>query len=263
MTVDGDDAPCPRGKSAYGKKTVLFICTHNSARSQMAEGFLRALYGLKYDAHSAGTEPSDVNPYAVKVMAEVGIDISMQKSKSITEFRGNYFDTIVTVCDHAKETCPYFPGGGKTIHKGFEDPSSFKGTDDETLIVFRQVRDDIKKWIDTDFGRRDTQIETEAVENIKSNKDDTVQKKPCCAAAALRATKSICVSRQQVAISQLDTILEKAVLVSDSGEDAIRKELIRLAKIYNYIPSSAESAYEDALYEEFRKTRGVADERYG
>ena len=109
------------------KQKVLFICTHNSARSQMAEGLLNALYGDRYEAYSAGTQPTEVNPYAIKVMAEMGIDISKHRSKSVEEFRGKKFDYVVTVCDHAKETCPFFPGGEKYLHQGFKDPSDLRG----------------------------------------------------------------------------------------------------------------------------------------
>ena len=133
------------------KKNVLFICAHNSARSQMAEAFLNALYGSKYKAHSAGTEPAKVNPYAVKVMAEVGIDISKHRSKSIEEFRGKNFNHVVTVCDHAKEVCPFFPGE-KILHKGFDDPSEFEGAEDKILGEVRRVRDEIKAWIEKTFG---------------------------------------------------------------------------------------------------------------
>ena len=134
------------------KKKVLFICTHNSARSQMAEGFLNALYGDRYEGYSAGIEPAKINPYAVKVMAEIGIDISTHRSKSIEEFRGENFDYVVTVCDHAKEACPFFPGE-KVLHKGFKDPSEFKGTEDEMLEKVRGVRDEIKDWIEKTFSK--------------------------------------------------------------------------------------------------------------
>ena len=90
-------------------KRVLFICTHNSARSQMAEGFLNALYGDRYKGYSAGIEPTKVNPYVIKAMAEMGIDFSKQRSKGLEEFRDQNFDYVVTVCDHAKEACPFFP----------------------------------------------------------------------------------------------------------------------------------------------------------
>ena len=109
------------------KKKVLLICTHNSARSQMAEGLLNALYGNKYKAYSAGTKPSFVNPYAIEVMAEIGIDISKHRSKSIDEFQGITFDYVITVCDNAKATCPFSPGAGEYLHKSFDDPSDFNG----------------------------------------------------------------------------------------------------------------------------------------
>jgi len=134
------------------KQKVLFICTHNSARSQMAEGLLRALYGDRYEVYSAGTQPSKVNPYAIKVMSEIGVDILNHRSKSIEEFRGTEFDYVVTVCDKAKETCPFFLGGKEYLHKSFRDPFDFEGTDDEKMKIFRQVRDEIEEWIIKTFG---------------------------------------------------------------------------------------------------------------
>ncbi|MEM1513729.1 MAG: arsenate reductase ArsC [Candidatus Thermoplasmatota archaeon] len=133
------------------KQKVLFICMHNSARSQMAEGFLRAMCGEYYEAYSAGVQPSEVNPYAIKVMSEIGIDISKHRSKSIDEFYGIKFDYIVTVCDDAKEACPFFPGGKKYVHKGFIDPSKYEATEEEKLMIFRKVRDEIKEWIEKEF----------------------------------------------------------------------------------------------------------------
>jgi arsenate reductase len=118
----------------------------------MAEGFLNALHGDRYEAKSAGIEPTKVNPYAIKVMAEAGVDISKQHSKSIEEFRGEIFDYVVTVCDDAKEACPFFPGD-KVLHKGFRDPSRLKGSDDEILKKVRRVRDEIRDWIEETFGR--------------------------------------------------------------------------------------------------------------
>jgi arsenate reductase len=137
------------------KKRIIFICTHNSARSQMAEGILRTLYGDKFEVFSAGTEPTNVNPFAIEVMKEIGIDISKQRAKSVKEFLGEDFDLVVTVCDHAKESCPFFPGGKRYAHKGFEDPSQFKGNDEEILSGFRKVRDEIKEWIEKAFGEGD------------------------------------------------------------------------------------------------------------
>ncbi|MDH7511703.1 MAG: arsenate reductase ArsC [Clostridiales bacterium] len=134
------------------KKKVLFICTHNSARSQMAEGFLRARYGNDYEVFSAGTEPTAVHPYAVQVMEEVGIDISSHKAKDMSEFIGQEMDEVVTVCDQAREACPFFPYGKKSFHQSFPDPSSFRGSGEEQLAFFRQVRDLIRDWIKKQFG---------------------------------------------------------------------------------------------------------------
>lgn len=132
-------------------KKVLFICTHNSARSQMAEGLIRSLYGDVYDAYSAGIEPSVVRKEAIKVMKEIGIDISKQRSKSVEEFIEMKFDYVVTVCDHAKDTCPFFPGGKNYMHQGFYDPSEYRGIESERLSKFRDVRDEIKDWIERTF----------------------------------------------------------------------------------------------------------------
>ena len=117
----------------------------------MAEGFLNALLGDRYEGQSAGIEPSRVNPYAIKAMAEVGIDISKHRSKSIEEFRGRNFDYVVTVCDSAREACPFFPGE-VLLHKEFRDPSEFRGTEDEIMRQVRQVRDEIKEWMMKTFG---------------------------------------------------------------------------------------------------------------
>lgn len=138
------------------KKEVLFICTHNSARSQMAEGLLNSLYRSSYPAFSAGTVATRVNPHAIKVMQEMGIDISRHRSKSIEEFRERSFDIVVTVCDSARESCPFFPGK-KVIHKSFPDPSGAKGKEQEILQKFREVRDDIKEWIEIEFGGQPVQ----------------------------------------------------------------------------------------------------------
>lgn len=118
----------------------------------MVEGFLRHLYGDSYEAYSAGLEVTEVNPYAIRVMKELGIDISNHRSKSIEEFRGIVFDYVVTVCDSAKERCPFFPGK-KVIHKGFEDPAKFVDEEEEKLKVFRKVRDEIKNWIIETFDK--------------------------------------------------------------------------------------------------------------
>jgi len=131
------------------KPTILFICTHNSARSQIAEGYLKNRYGDRYTAYSAGTEVTHVHPLAIQVMDEIGIDISNHRSKPLLEFFDTDIDFVVTVCDGAKSVCPVFPGAKKTIHQGFTDPSSGTGPDEEKLSVFRAVRDEIMRWIDS------------------------------------------------------------------------------------------------------------------
>lgn len=125
------------------KTRVLFLCTGNSCRSQMAEGFPRTYGGARYEAHSAGARPSTLNPLAVEVMREVGIDISGQRSKNATEYLGTHFPMIVTVCDNAREHCPIFPGPSVRQHWPFEDPAEAKGNREERLALFRKVRDQI------------------------------------------------------------------------------------------------------------------------
>lgn len=129
---------------AMDKRRVLFICTHNSARSQMAEGFLRALGGERFKAFSAGTTPGEVRPEAIQAMAEVGIDISDQESKSLDPYLEDSFSWVITVCDRARETCPVFPGAEQAGHWQFDDPSEADGTLDERMAVFRRVRDEIR-----------------------------------------------------------------------------------------------------------------------
>lgn len=129
------------------KKKILFVCTHNASRSQMAEGLLRALRGDCWEAYSAGTAPTGVHPGAVAAMAEIGIDIRSHRAKGLDAFKGAAFDEVVTVCDHAQETCPVVPGGGMKRHQSFEDPAAAKGTEAEVLAVFRRVRDEIRTWI--------------------------------------------------------------------------------------------------------------------
>jgi arsenate reductase len=127
---------------------VLIICTGNSARSQMAEGILRHDGGGAFEVESAGVKPSSVRPEAIQVMHEIGIDISDQRSKSVEEFIGREFDYIITVCDHAKETCPVFPGKANRIHQSFEDPpAAGEGSEEERLEIFRRVRDEIRGWM--------------------------------------------------------------------------------------------------------------------
>jgi len=151
------------------KMKVLFLCEHNSARSQMAEGMLKHLYGEKYEAFSAGSNPTQVNPLAIKVMAEIGIDISRQTSKSIEEFRNTEIDLVVSVCrSSAKLMCSLcsspivmgrpeiinttIPGAKHYLHHGFNDPSEVDGSDEEKTMAFRRIRDDIKQWIIDNFA---------------------------------------------------------------------------------------------------------------
>ena len=122
---------------------MLFLSTHNSARSQMAEGLLRHLTGDRFEAYSAGTEATHVRPQALRVMGELGIDISGQESKTLDRYLGEPFDYVITVCDDAKEACPFFPGASERLHWSFPDPSKAGGTEEERLGVFRRVRDDI------------------------------------------------------------------------------------------------------------------------
>jgi len=134
------------------KKRVLFICTHNACRSQMAEGLLRLRYGDRYEVFSAGTSPSRVNPWAIRVMAELDNDISSQVSNHVEEYIGEPFDVVVTTCDTARETCPAFPGAAKVIHRSFEDPAGTAGSKEKILAAFRKVRDEIDGWIQDNFG---------------------------------------------------------------------------------------------------------------
>ena len=127
-------------------KEILFICTHNSARSQMAEALSNTYLSNSYKAYSAGTTATKVNPYVVKGLNEIGIDTSKLCSTSINEFKGKQFDVVVTVCDSAKEACPFFPGK-QVMHKSFADPSKFEGTEEQIMQQVRKVRDEIKEWI--------------------------------------------------------------------------------------------------------------------
>ena len=123
---------------------VLFICTHNSARSQMAEALLRHLGGESFEAYSAGTEATVVRPLAVEAMAELGIDISAQESKTLERYLPQQWDRVITVCDDANESCPVFPGAGARDHWSFEDPSKATGAPDQQMAVYRRVRDEIE-----------------------------------------------------------------------------------------------------------------------
>ena len=136
------------------KRRVLFLCTHNSARSQMAEGLLRHLAGDRFEAHSAGTEATRVRPLALRAMAELGIDLSAQQSKTLDRYLGQPFDAVITVCDRANESCPIFPGARERLHWSFPDPSIATGTEQEQLAVYRTVRDAIRERIESELLSR-------------------------------------------------------------------------------------------------------------
>jgi len=129
------------------KPRVLFLCTQNSCRSQMAEGFLRQLAGDRFEAASAGSQATRVNPDAVRVMKEIGIDISAHRSKDVSGLLGQSFTYVVRVCDRAKETCPIFPGAFRYFDWGLDDPAAAKGTEEERLAIFRRVRDEIERQV--------------------------------------------------------------------------------------------------------------------
>lgn len=126
------------------KERVLVLCTGNSARSQMAEGLLRHDFGERFEVFSAGTKPSSVRPEAIAVMRELDIDLAGHRSKHVSEFDGQPFEYVITVCDNAKESCPVFPGPVKRIHWSFEDPAAVAGSEEERLAAFRKVRDQIR-----------------------------------------------------------------------------------------------------------------------
>ncbi len=133
------------------KLKVLFLCTGNSCRSQMAEGWARALKGDSIEARSAGIETHGLNPHAVRVMAEAGVDISNHRSKNVRELSDVPFDYVVTVCDHAHETCPLFPGKTRVVHAGFDDPPKLAAgmkDEEEILNCYRRVRDEIRDFVE-------------------------------------------------------------------------------------------------------------------
>jgi arsenate reductase len=131
------------------KKRVLFICTSNSARSQLAEALVNHDLGDHFEAYSAGTEPKQPHPLAIRVLAETGIDHSSARSKSLDEFAGQAFDFVITLCDSANETCPLFFGGVRRGHLGFDDPARAEGTEEEKMAVFRRVRGEIRTQVET------------------------------------------------------------------------------------------------------------------
>ncbi|NCC34961.1 MAG: arsenate reductase ArsC [Chloroflexia bacterium] len=130
---------------------ILFLCTHNSARSQMAEALTRTMGKGDFEAHSAGNEPSGIHPLAIKAMQEVNIELTGQRSKHVSEYTDQQFDVIITVCDRARETCPTFPGEPELVHWSFEDPSSVEGDEETQLRAFRNarnfIRDRLSLWL--------------------------------------------------------------------------------------------------------------------
>jgi len=139
------------------KKKILFLCTHNAARSQMAEGFINARYSDRYEAFSAGSEPTKVHSCAIKAMAEEGINIAPQHAKPLDEYLDASFDYVVTMCAAAQERCPIFPGaiipgGTKYIHHAFDDPLADAGHEGTPCTSFRRVRDAVREWIEATFG---------------------------------------------------------------------------------------------------------------
>ncbi len=133
------------------RKKVLILCTGNSARSQMAEGILKHICTSEFEINSAGTNPSIVRPEAIKVLSEIGIDISSNRSKSVKEFFQQEIEYVLTVCDNAKENCPYFPAKTRFIHHSFEDPAEVLGDEQTRLAAFRKVRDEISAYFENDF----------------------------------------------------------------------------------------------------------------
>lgn len=127
------------------RERILFLCTHNSCRSQMAEGLINHDLSERYQAFSAGTERTTVNPRAIAVLQEIGIDISSQRSKTLDEFAGERFDYVITLCGDAHERCPHFWGGVERLHIGFHDPSKATGSEEEIMAAFRRVRDEIRQ----------------------------------------------------------------------------------------------------------------------
>lgn len=133
------------------RKSILFLCTHNSCRSQMCEALLREKGGDDFEVFSAGTDATNVNPYAIMVIEEIGIDTSSLYSKNTDELIDGRFDLVVTVCDNAKENCPFFPGAKEYIHKGFRDPPDLVEEGMDPMDAFRMIRDEISDWIDSYF----------------------------------------------------------------------------------------------------------------
>ena len=136
-----------------GKTKILFLCGYNSVRSQIAEGLMRSLFGTRFEVFSAGVASGGVSPYSVAVMREIGVDISGQRSKSLTEFRGWHFDVVVTLCGHGRDACArYLPDAGRIIHHPFSPPDEVGSDTDRIMNEFRVLRDEMKSWLEQQFG---------------------------------------------------------------------------------------------------------------
>jgi len=142
-----------KGFLFMSKQRVLFLCTGNSCRSQMADGIINHEFAGQIEAFSAGTEPHGLNPKAVQVMAEIGIDISNNSSDHLSQYEGQSFDWVITLCGDANEKCPLFFGGTKRIHIGFDDPPKATGNEDEVMAVYRRVRDEIREQLGEFFRK--------------------------------------------------------------------------------------------------------------
>jgi len=149
-----EDRPARRPPYEGRPQRVLFLCTHNSARSQMAEALLRRLGGPSFEVQSAGTTPRPIRPEAIQVMGELGIDVGGHASKNVADLLGERFDLVVTVCDTAKESCPIFPGAPRSLHWSIDDPSAGTGDASARLAAFRRARDDLKARIETELISR-------------------------------------------------------------------------------------------------------------
>src|SRR5215218_8024108 len=147
---------------------VLFLCTHNSARSQMAEALLRHLGGDRFEPHSAGTEATYVRPLAVRAMDEIGVDISGQESKTLERYLEEPFDYVITVCDDANEACPFFPGARNRLDWSLEDPSRAEGSEEERLAIFRRVRDEIREHIEQELVNKKWSLTSENASSTHS-----------------------------------------------------------------------------------------------
>lgn len=150
MPVSGSSPATPAGAPGQVRR-VLFLCTHNSARSQMAEGLLRHLAGDRVEVHSAGTQATHVRPLAIKAMADIGIDLSAHESKTLDRYLGEPFDAVITVCDDANEACPVFAGARERLHWSFPDPSKATGSEAEQLAAYVRVRDAIRERIEREL----------------------------------------------------------------------------------------------------------------